>query len=83
MTLVVSVVAFALSAAGAVDGAHIVVVTHITQGHILGTGGAFGQAKDVRRGVEAPPSSRPPVVGPVGADGAEVFFITVVSLEEE
>lgn len=83
VTLVVSVVAFALSAAGAVDGAHIVVVAHITQGHILGTGGAFGQAKDVCRGVKAPPSSRPPVVGPVGADGAEVFFITVVSLEEE
>ena len=66
MTLVV---AFTLSAAGAVDGAHILEVTGVTQRHILG--------------VEASPSSRPPVIGPVGADGTEVFFVIVISLEEE
>lgn len=83
MTLVASIVAFALSAAGAVDGADIMTVADITQRHILGSGGAVRQAKDVHSGVKATPSSHPPVVGPVGANGTEVFFITFVSLKEE
>lgn len=83
MTLVAPVVAFALSAAGAVDGADIMAVADVTQGHILGRSGAVRQAKEVHRGVEASPSSRPPVVGPAGADGAEVLLVTVVTLEEK
>lgn len=75
-------VAFTLSAAGAVDGAYIMAVIDITPRHLPGAGRAFRHAKNVHCGVEAPPSSRPPVVGPVGADGTEVFFITVVSLQE-
>lgn len=83
MTLVASVVAFALSAAGAVDGADIMAVADITQRHILGSGGAVRQAKDVHSGVKATPSSHPPVVGPVGANGTEIFFITFVSLKKK
>lgn len=84
MSLVVTVVAFTFSAAGAVDGAHIMVVADITQGHIMmGSSGAVRQAKDVHHAIEASPSPRPPVVSPVGADGTEVFLVTVVSLEEE
>lgn len=78
-----SIVAFALSAAGAVDGADIMAVADITKRHIQGSGGAIRQAKKVHCGVKASPSSRLPVVGPVGADGTEVFFLIVVSLEEE
>lgn len=83
VTLAPAVVAFALCAAGAVDGADVMAVAHIAQRHIVGSGGAVGQAKEVRCGVEATPSSCLPVVGPVGAGGTEVFFIMVVSLEEE
>lgn len=74
---------FAVSAAGAVDGADIMMITDITQRHILGFGRAVGQATDLHGGVKAPPPSHPPVIGPVGADGTEVFLITVVSLEAE
>lgn len=71
-------VAFALSAAGAVDGADIMVV--IACRHIRRVG---GQLEDIHGGVQASPLSGPLVVGPVGADGAEVFLTTVISLEEE
>lgn len=67
----VAVVAFALAAAGAVDGADVVAVS--------GSGRAVGQAEDVHGGVEAAPLSRPPVVGPVGADGAEVLLIAIIN----
>lgn len=82
MTLVVSVVAFTFSAAGAVDGADIMAVADITQRHIMGCGGAVRQAKDVHCGVKASPSTCPPVVGPAGADGTEVFFVTIISLQD-
>lgn len=71
-------VAFALSAAAAVDGADIMVV--IACRHIRRVG---GQSEDIHGGVQASPLSGPLVVGPVGADGTEVFLTTVISLEEE
>lgn len=74
-----SVVAFALSAAEAMDGGDVMVVADVTQRHILRCSRAVRQAKEVHRGVVASPSSRPPVVGPAGADGAEVLLVTVVS----
>lgn len=52
----------------------------ITCRHIRRVG---GQLKDIHGGVQASPLSRPPVVGPVGADGTEIFLATVISLEEE
>lgn len=42
-----------------------------------------GQSEDIHGGVQASPLSGPLVVGPVGADGTEVFLTTVISLEEE
>lgn len=73
--------ALALSAAGAVDGADIMVV--IAQRHILGSSGAVRQARDFHSGVKATPLLRPPVVGPVAADGTKVFSITFFSLNED
>lgn len=71
-------VAFALSTAGAVDGADIMVV--IACRHILWV---WGQMEDIHGGVEASPLSCPPVVGPVGTDSTEVFLTTVISLQDE
>lgn len=82
VSLVVSIVAFAVSAAGAVDRADIMAVTDITQRHILGFSRAVGQAKDFHGGVKASPSSYSPVIGPVGADGAGVFLVRVISLKK-
>lgn len=75
--------AVAVGAAGAVDGADIMAVADITQRPILGGRRAVRQAKEVHRGVEAPPSTQPRVVCPAGADGAGVFLVTVFFLDEE
>lgn len=71
--------AFAFCAAGAVDGADIIMAV----GGVLQSGRAVGQAEDAHGGADAPPLSLTPVVGPVGADGTEVFLVTVVSLKED
>lgn len=70
------VVAFALAAAGAVDGADVVAVAGVTRGQL-------GRGRGLHHGAAATPSPRPPVEGPAGADGAEVFLIVLVSLERE
>lgn len=77
MSLVVSVVAFAVSAAGAVNRAEIVVVADVTKTRVLASGGTLGQSKHVHGGVQTLPSPCPPVVAPVGADGAQVLLIAV------
>lgn len=81
VTLVASLMAFALRAAGAVDGADIVEFSDITQRQLLGSGGAVRQAQNVCFGVKAMPSSCLLVVGPVGADGTDIVFVTFVSLK--
>ena len=73
-SLLPSVVAFALGAAGAVDGGGVVVVADVAQGNVLRCRRAVRQAEEVHGGVETSPSPRPPVVRPAGADGAEVFL---------
>lgn len=76
----VSIVAFTVSAAGAVDGAEIMVVADITKTHILASGGALSQAKHIHGGVQTLPSPCPPVIAPVGADCAQILHVTVVNL---
>lgn len=82
VSLVVSVVAFAVSAAGAVDGAEILVVADVAKTHILASGGAICQSEHVHGRVQPLPSPCLPVIAPVGADGAQVLLITVVNLQE-
>lgn len=74
--------AFAVGAAGAVDGAGIMAVADVTERAVLGPRGAVRQA-EASRGVAALPSPCLLVVGPVRADGTEVFLVTVIDLEEE
>lgn len=60
--------AFALAAAGAADGAEVLGVAAVPGGRVCG-------------GREAAPSSRLPVEGPAGADGAGVFLVVFIFLE--
>lgn len=79
----VSIPAFALGAAGAVDGADVLEINDITQRLVQRVGGAAGQTRGAGGEAQVAPQSHLMVVGPVWADGAEVSLLADISLEED
>lgn len=57
------------------------VVAGVTQGRIAWAAGGGSRGRGLHHGAAATPSSRPPVKGPPGANGAEVFLVVFISLE--